>query len=92
MSAYRIIQEAVSNAARHAPGTPVSVAVHRDGDGVRLTVDNPAGATPATAGEPGHGLRGMRERVAMLDGELSAGPRDDGGFTVRASLPIGGTP
>ncbi len=94
--AYRIVQESLSNAGRHAPGAAVTVTVDHDAEAVLLRVANePAG--PADMVEigaepeprPGHGLTGMRERVALLGGSLSAGPSPDGGFVVSALLPIG---
>jgi glucose-6-phosphate-specific signal transduction histidine kinase len=96
--AYRIVQESLSNASQHAPGADVSVSVGQDGGAVLLRVTNgPAGPGPGPgpAGQdsndrgPGHGLTGMRERVALLGGSLSAGPSDDGGFVVTAVLPLG---
>jgi signal transduction histidine kinase len=89
VSAYRIVQEALSNAGRHAPGTTVTVAVRRTPEELVVRVTNGAGpAARERADGPGHGLRGMRERVAMLDGELAAGATADGGFEVEARLPI----
>jgi signal transduction histidine kinase len=89
--AYRIVQEALSNAGRHAPGAAVTVHVaHADGH-LNLQVTNgPAasGLPAANAGQPGHGLAGMRERVALLGGSLSAGPAAGGGFAVSAVLPL----
>ncbi|NUT32044.1 MAG: sensor histidine kinase [Hamadaea sp.] len=90
LAAYRIVQEALSNAARHAPGTPVRVAVEADDVEVHVVVRNearPGAATPS--GGAGHGLRGMRERAFVLGGMLRAEPDPDGGFTVEASLPCG---
>jgi hypothetical protein len=69
--AYRIVQESLSNASQHAPGAPVTVSVHRDSGAVLLRVANGPGgsAGPCENGpRPGHGLTGMRERVALLDG------------------------
>jgi signal transduction histidine kinase len=91
LTAYRIVQESLSNAGRHAPGAPVSVVVQQEPRSVLLKIRN---EPPATAGQQkadgtGHGLVGMRERVALLGGELEAGPEADGGFTVRATLPAG---
>jgi signal transduction histidine kinase len=89
--AYRIVQEALSNATRHAPGASVSVQVHRDRDAVRLTVTNGPGRALALLHEdqgPGHGLAGMRERAILLGGALTAGPVRAGGFSVSAVLPI----
>jgi signal transduction histidine kinase len=91
LCAYRIVQEALSNASRHAPGASVSVAVEEDGDVLRLLVNNGPDATAVPASGPrrtGHGLVGMRERVALLGGSLSVGPGPDGGFTVAALLPL----
>jgi signal transduction histidine kinase len=89
LAAYRIVQESLSNAGRHAPGAAVSVVVEQEPRSVLLKIGN---GPPATAGQQkadgtGHGLLGMRERVALLGGSLEAGPEADGGFTVRATLP-----
>ena len=92
--AYRIVQESLSNASQHAPGSAVSVSVGHDGGAVRLRVANgPGGPAGRARGEPGsgHGLTGMRERVALLGGSLSAGPSAGGGFVVSAVLPLGKT-
>jgi signal transduction histidine kinase len=93
--AYRIVQESLSNASQHAPGAAVTVSVGRDAGAVLLRVANgpggPAGPSGSERG-PGHGLTGMRERVALLGGSLSAGPAPDGGFVVSAVLPLGETP
>jgi signal transduction histidine kinase len=93
--AYRIVQEALSNAGRHAAGAPVTVSVHRDADTVTLQVANGPGvpAGPRANGHrPGHGLAGMRERAELLGGSLWAGPAPDGGFAVSAVLPLSGSP
>jgi len=90
--AYRIVQESLSNAGQHAPGAPVTVSVDRDSGAVLLRVANgPGGPSGPSANEHrlGHGLTGMRERVALLGGSLSAGPAPDGGFVVSAVLPLG---
>jgi signal transduction histidine kinase len=94
LTAYRIVQESLSNAGRHAPGAPVRIDI-ANGDGtVKVDVVNgPGGTAPADAngaGQPGHGLAGMRERVALLGGRLHAGP-SGGGFAVHAELPADGT-
>ncbi|MEY9936248.1 sensor histidine kinase [Streptacidiphilus sp. MAP5-3] len=95
VSAYRIVQEALSNAGRHAPGARVAIEVHRTRSGVRVDVADD-GRTVARAdaappgGNGGHGLTGMRERAALLGGTLRAGPRADGGFEVSAELPTDG--
>jgi signal transduction histidine kinase len=89
--AYRIVQESLSNAGRHAPGATVTVSVGHDARAVLLRVANgpggPAGAAVNGHG-PGQGLSGMRERVALLGGSFSAGPAPDGGFVVSAVLPL----
>jgi signal transduction histidine kinase len=92
LAAYRIVQEALTNARRHAPGAAVDVEV-RYGDGeLRLVIrDNgpgPGGTGPEGAGPTGgHGLHGMRERAAAVGGELRAGAATVGGFLVEARLP-----
>jgi signal transduction histidine kinase len=91
LSAYRIVQEALSNAMRHAPGSHVEVHVGYGSDGLALDVRNdPGQAGPNHMGHTaggGHGIIGMRERAAMLGGSLDAGPTEDGGFLVTAVLP-----
>jgi signal transduction histidine kinase len=92
--AYRIVQESLSNASQHAPGAAVSVSMGHDAGAVLLRVANgPGGPAGPSRGEPGsgHGLTGMRERVALLGGSLSAGPSAGGGFVVSAVLPLGTT-
>jgi signal transduction histidine kinase len=92
--AYRIVQESLSNASQHAPGAAVTVSVDGDGHAVLLRVANgpagPGNGPPVIGLRPGHGLTGMRERVALLGGSLSAGPAYGGGFVVAARLPLGG--
>jgi signal transduction histidine kinase len=90
--AYRIVQESLSNASRHAPGAAVTVSVSQGAGAVLLRVANGPGdvaARPAGRPRPGHGLIGMDERVALLGGSLLAGPSPDGGFVVSAVLPVG---
>ena len=90
LSAYRILQEALSNAMRHAPGSAVRVelAYFPSSLVIKVRNDHQPGATPAPDdGAGGHGIIGMRERAAMLGGQLDAGPTDDGGFQVTAVLP-----
>jgi signal transduction histidine kinase len=88
MSAYRIVQEAFTNALRHAPGAPVEVTVAVDRTQVRLEVVNGAATRPAVVHPAGgHGLPGMKERAAVLGGTLVAEPRGDG-FAVEAVLPL----
>jgi signal transduction histidine kinase len=87
IAAFRIVQEALSNAVRHAPGSRVSVRVRTDDTTIRLRVHNTAATRDVSAQPSGHGLRGMRERVALVDGTLEAGMDADGGWTVSAALP-----
>jgi signal transduction histidine kinase len=90
VAAYRIVQEALSNAGRHAPGAAISITVEVEPAVVRLGVLNgPAAGQPRDQGT-GHGLAGMRERAALLGGWLKAGAEPGGGFAVRAELPTGG--
>ena len=89
LSAYRIVQEAVTNTLRHAPGSAVALSVSHESDAVLLEVVNSAGTAPreGAALGSGRGLVGVRERVRMYGGELAVGPTDDGGFRVHARLP-----
>jgi signal transduction histidine kinase len=91
IAAFRIVQEAMSNAVRHAPGAPVTVAVGVDPDAVHLRIHNGAARSAGEHGA-GHGLRGMLERAALLDGSLSAGPDGVGGWLVVATLPVAAPP
>jgi signal transduction histidine kinase len=93
VTAYRILQEALTNVLRHSPDAPTSVRVRHAADAVELTVDNAPARATVPAGDPnvgGHGLVGMRERAAMFGGTLEAGPHPDGGFRVHARLPLTG--
>ncbi|MFE5523740.1 sensor histidine kinase [Streptomyces virginiae] len=85
---YRIVQESLTNIARHADATKASVRIDYRPDTVALRVDDNGKATPDAAPAPGMGLLGMRERVTALGGRLRAAPRDEGGFTVQAELPV----
>ncbi|MGI5225316.1 sensor histidine kinase [Actinoallomurus sp. CA-142502] len=87
-TAYRVVQEALTNVSRHAGGASVLVRVAYRPDRVTVQVDDDGRATLDAPPEPGIGLTGMRERVAALGGRLHAGPRHDGGFTVQAELPL----
>ncbi|WP_435217897.1 sensor histidine kinase [Streptomyces sp. bgisy034] len=92
LAAYRVVQEALTNAMKYAPGRPTRVLVRRGGEVVEIavTTEGPAASVP-DARKPeaggGRGLAGLRARVRMLDGELRAGPRPGGGFEVRATIP-----
>jgi signal transduction histidine kinase len=87
-AAYRIIQEALTNVARHAAPAEASIRLLYGADRLTVQVDDNGKAGPAAPSEPGVGLVGMRERVAGLGGRLVAQPRAEGGFTVRAELPL----
>ncbi|RSS83843.1 sensor histidine kinase [Streptomyces sp. WAC06614] len=89
LTAYRIVQEALSNCLRHAPGSRVEVGVVYGPRDLHLCIANsrPTRPVQASAGA-GHGLLGMRERAGMLGGELVAGPRPGGGYEVTAVLPM----
>lgn len=97
LAAYRVVQEALTNAMKYATGRPTRVVVRHGETRVEIgvTTDGP-GPVPSPAAVPaprepgpvgGRGLAGLRTRVGMLDGELEAGPRPEGGFEVRATIP-----
>ncbi|MEV4657895.1 ATP-binding protein [Micromonospora sp. NPDC049301] len=90
VAAYRIIEESLTNARRHAPGAPVSVRLRYDARGITIEVRDdgtrPGPVSGGTAGT-GRGLPGVRRRAERIGGTFSAGPRPGGGFTVRAVLP-----
>jgi signal transduction histidine kinase len=93
-AAYRIVQEALTNVGRHAGEACASVQLHYTPDSLSVQIDDDGNGTGASTGAglrpAGHGLGliGMRERVTALGGRLRAGPRDGGGFQVRAELPV----
>ena len=89
-TAYRIVQEALTNITRHAGPATAAITMSYRPDSLTVQVDDDGNAAPAPrqGTAPGVGLVGMRERVTALGGSLSAGPRPLGGFTVRAELPI----
>jgi signal transduction histidine kinase len=90
LSAYRIAQEALTNVAKHAPGARARLEVAHGPDALSITVtdDGPGAPQPAVPNRAGGlGITGMRERAAMLGGQLTAGTRPEGGFTVFARLP-----
>jgi signal transduction histidine kinase len=93
LSAYRIVQEALSNTLRHAPGATAKVEVSYvlGGLGLRI-VNDPPPEPSAVKPSPGagHGITGMRERVTMLNGEMTAGRTDEGGYEVTVFLPVAG--
>ena len=87
-TAYRIVQESLTNIARHAAAATAWVRIDFRPDALVIRVDDDGKATSDTAPVPGVGLLGMRERVTALGGRLRAAPRSEGGFTVHAELPV----
>ncbi|MDX8052429.1 sensor histidine kinase [Lentzea sp. BCCO 10_0798] len=86
---YRLAQESLTNAVRHArSATRVEIDVRREGDAVRLRVSDDGQTEPGPAPEPGFGLLGMAERAQLLGGSFSAGPGPEGGWVVEAVLPV----
>jgi signal transduction histidine kinase len=89
LSAYRIIQEAITNVLKHANASRLEVIVDYEPNALLLTIgDNGSGPREAVGASTGHGLIGMRERVAVFGGDVSTGTSSLGGFTVRAKLPL----
>lgn len=103
VTAYRVLQEALTNVLRHADGAPTSVTIDYTDQALTMEVRNapapvpsgtakarssPAPAASPSGKRPGHGLVGMRERLAMVQGSLHTGPEPDGGFAVRARFPL----
>lgn len=92
VTVYRIVQEALTNAIKHAPGAEVRVSVRSDDREVEVVVEDDGAASPVAdpvCSTSGHGLEGMRERVSMHGGTFAAGPRPGGGFRVEVHLPEG---
>nr|BFE66716.1 histidine kinase [Actinoplanes digitatis] len=87
---YRVVQEALTNVARHAGLATARIHVEYAPDRLIVSVTDDGQASPARPVTPGVGLHGMRERVTGLGGTLHAAPHDDGGFAVRATFPLGG--
>ena len=90
LSAYRIVQESLTNTLRHSHATRAQVSVHTGGGSVRVEIrdDGPPRAAGRVDGSGRRGIVGMRERARLLGGTLDAGPLPDGGFRVRAELPL----
>jgi signal transduction histidine kinase len=88
LAAYRIVQEALTNAVKHSPDHPVTVHLSYAPSSLRVDVGD-AGTSGSVAAEPapGFGLTGLRERTRAVGGSLAAGPTTDGGFRVVADLP-----
>jgi signal transduction histidine kinase len=92
LAAYRIVQESLTNAARHARAASVTVQVAYGEDDLRIDVADDGRGVPAGRAGSGTGIHGMRERAVALGGQFEAGPRPGRGFGVRARLPLGGAP
>jgi len=90
LAAYRVVQEALTNALRYAPGARTEVVVGLDGDAlvIEVTDDGTAAPVPPTAAGTGTGLIGLAERLGLYQGTLEAGRRVGGGFRVRARIPL----
>jgi signal transduction histidine kinase len=88
-TAYRIVQESLTNTVRHAAAATASIRIDYRPGTLAVRVDDDGKARPGTAPVPGVGLLGMRERVTALGGRLRAEPRDEGGFSVQAEFPVG---
>jgi signal transduction histidine kinase len=93
LSAYRVVQEALTNVIKHAGAAAATVTIRYRNDSVTVEIANQGPAAPGVHVPPprtgsGHGIIGMRERVAVFGGEFAAGPGPDGGFRVRACFPI----
>ncbi|QKW37319.1 sensor histidine kinase [Actinomadura sp. NAK00032] len=89
LTAYRIVQESLTNTVRHAAAATASIRIDYRPGVLAVRVDDDGRARPGTAPVPGVGLLGMRERVTALGGRLRAEPRDEGGFSVQAEFPVG---
>jgi len=90
LSAYRIVQEALTNTLRHAGDARARVGVRYSPSALELEIVDDGAGAPAKVNGSGHGLIGMRERTALYGGRLDAGPRPGGGYCVRARLPLPG--
>jgi signal transduction histidine kinase len=87
-TAYRVVQEALTNARKHAPGDAVTVTVSGSrGPGLTVVVENGSPDHPPPAGPPGQGLTGLAERVGLAGGRLEHGPTEAAGWRVAAWLP-----
>ncbi|GAB2667019.1 histidine kinase [Saccharopolyspora gloriosae] len=87
-AAYRVLQEALTNAGKHAPGSPVRAEILAAADGLVVEVTNQRGAGTTVVEGSGYGLIGMRERVTLAGGTLQVGRTDDDGYRVRAAFPV----
>ena len=92
LSSYYVVREALTNALKHAPGSSVHVRLTRTVAGVEVEVRNgPTASNGLATMASGHGLTGLRERVAVIGGSLDAHPTGDGGFLLAATMPIAGS-
>lgn len=92
LAVYRIVQEALANVLRHSPGAAASVAVGYEKHQLTVSIEDDGNGDPdtVTTEGSGYGIVGMRERVTALGGDLEAGPRPGGGFSISAALPYRG--
>jgi signal transduction histidine kinase len=89
LTAYRVVQEALTNTLKHAAGSSVRIAVDYAADAVRVEVADTGGVATATAAAGnGRGLAGLRERIVLYGGTLQAGVLPSGGFRIRATIPV----
>ncbi|MQY34811.1 Signal transduction histidine-protein kinase/phosphatase UhpB [Streptomyces sp. RB17] len=88
LAAYRVIQESVTNVVRHAGAAHCLVRVEYAEEELSIAITDDGHARAATNPRNGYGITGMRERIALLHGHFSSGPRAEGGFRVAARLPI----
>jgi signal transduction histidine kinase len=91
LTAYRVVQESLTNALKYAAGRPTVVRLGYQPSSLDISVTTAPGVGSAGVGGSGRGLAGLRERVELFGGSLSVGPGDDGAFTVAAHLPAGET-
>jgi signal transduction histidine kinase len=90
---HRVAQEALTNVLKHADASAAEVEIRQAGNRLEIcVVDDGSGHARDGNGAAGSGLAGMRERVQLLGGRFTAGPRADGGFAIRASIPLDGGP
>jgi signal transduction histidine kinase len=92
LCAYRIVQEALTNVRRHAGAAHATIHLRFGTDALEVSIEDDGSGATAAATSAGHGLRGMRERAAMLGGAVNAGPYEQGGYRVSATLPYPGPP
>lgn len=88
LSGYRVVQEALTNTLKHAPAARAAVSLRYTDEALEIEVSDDGTDAADTSPAGGHGLAGLRERIAVFGGTFDAGPREGGGFTVRARLPL----